>query len=186
MIDILHRLRRDRRGVAALELALVLPVMLVLFFGSVEVTQLIRVSNKLNIAAQSIESMVAGHTSILQADVDNAYNGGKLIMAPFSATLSVQVVSVTFDANAKASGVSWQVVEPITATPTPISNKTACTMVAGLGLGNDSVILVQASYSYGAVVHYVLPASFNLSHVAYGRPRNVQAVLGLSIKSGSC
>ncbi len=183
MIDTLSVLRQDRRGVAALELALVLPAMLVLFFGTVEITQLIRASNKLNIAAQSIENMIAGQKSVATADVDNAYKGGQLIMAPFSATLAVAVVSVTFNSSGTASSVGWQVLE---GGAKALPNSTACTMVAGLGLGNDSVILVQASYGYSAVAHYVLPASVNLLHVAYGRPRNVQAVSGPSTGAGSC
>lgn len=183
MIGSLGTLLRDGRGVAALELALVVPVMLVLFFGTVEITQLIRASNKLDIATQSIENMIAGQKSVATADVDNAYKGGQLIMAPFGATLAIAAVSVTFDSSGAPSGVAWQVLE---GGATAVPGATACAMVAGLGRGNDSVILVQGRYGYSAAVHYILPASFSLSYVAFGRPRNVNAVSGPSTGAGSC
>lgn len=181
------RLYRDRRGVAALEFALVLPVMLILFFGVIDVTQVIRAYTKLGIAAQAINDMVAGEDSASLSSVLNAYVGGQLVMAPFPASsLAVSVVSVTFDGSGNPATVAWQVDEG-GAPSIPVS--TACSMADGLGLGNDSVIIVRATYSYTAMDSHILPASFTLSHVAYGRPRNISAIPGTSSSgaaTGNC
>ena len=185
-----RRLLADRRGVAALELALTAPMMLIMFFGVIEVTQLIRVNNKLTLASQAIENVVAGQGTATLVSVTNAYQGGELVMAPFvtlTAPLAVTVASVTFDASGNASSLAWQISEGGAASMTVAS---ACNLASGLGLANDSVIVVQASYSYSAITHYVLPSSYALSHVAYGRPRNEATISGVSspltAPTGSC
>ncbi|WP_428377984.1 TadE/TadG family type IV pilus assembly protein [Lichenicoccus sp.] len=188
MMRVAARLADDRRGVAALELALVAPLMLIMFFGVVEVTQLIRVSNKLDFASQAIENIVAGQNPATVVSVTNAYQGGELVMAPFVGTtnLAVTVASVIFDASGNAS-LAWQITE---GGASAMSVATACGLAKGLGLGSDSVILVQASYSYSAITHYILPSSYALSHVAYGRPRNISTIAGVSSPTtapvGSC
>ena len=128
----------DRRGVAALELALTAPMMLILFFGVVEVTQLIRVSNKLTLASQAIENIVAGQGTATVVSVTNAYLGGELVMAPFigaSTPLAVTVASVIFDANGNASQVTWQV-DLGGASARPIA--TACSLASGNGTGSSN------------------------------------------------
>ncbi len=180
----------DRRGVAALELALTAPLMLIMFFGVVEVTQLIRVNNKLTYASQAIENTVAGQSSATLLSVTNAYQGGELVMAPFvtgTNALAVTVASVTFNSSGNAATLAWQV---DLGGASALTVATACSLASGLGLANDSVIIVQASYSYSAITHYILPASYALSHVAYGRPRNEATISGvsspLSAPTGSC
>ncbi len=185
-----RQLLPDRRGVASLELALTAPVMLIMFFGVVEVTQLIRVSNKLTLASQAIENIVAGQGTATVLSVTNAYQAGQLVMAPFNSPttpLVATIANVTFDGSGNASQLTWQV-DLGGAAAMPVA--TACTLASGLGLANDSVIVVQVGYSYSAVTHYILPSSYALSHVAYGRPRNVATITGVSspltAPTGSC
>lgn len=179
-IGIRHAVRRflsDRRGTAAVELALLSPLLILLFFGTIEVTQLVRVEAKLAHSAQTIQDIVAaGPSTTSNQLLGNAYTGAQIVMFPFTTmtALSATIASVTFDGNGKALAVSWQKMENTT-TGMPVA--TACTIAAGLSLTNDSAIVVQVTYTYIPIVSYVFGKSFTLTQTAYGRPRSNPAVV---------
>ena len=187
MIGCAVRLWTERRSVAAVEFALIAPVMLTLLFGTVEVTQLLRVYNKLGLAVQAIDDMVAGQNSSTVASVGNIVQGGQLVMAPFSTpVLSTQVLSVTYNSSAAASTVAWQV---LVNTTTSMTTTVACGLASGLSLGSDSVIIVKSTYQYKPILSHILASSYTLSQTAYGRPRNAATVSGVSSSgatTGSC
>lgn len=177
---------RDRRGAAAVEMALLSPILVMLFLGTVEVTQLIRVKTKLALAAQAIEDMVAGQTSATTASLANAYAGGVLVMTPFPTSgLTATVASVSFNASGSAATVDWQVLE---GGATGMTTAAACTLAAQMGLGSDSVIVVKATFAYTPVLSYLLGQSYALVQITYGRPRNAATVSGPTSTgaTGSC
>lgn len=176
-------LGRDRRGTAAVETALLSPVLILLFLGTVEVTQLIRVEAKLTRAAQAIQDIVAGQTTANAASLTIAFNGGQLVMLPFGPTnFSASIASVTFDSTAAANTVSWQQIEN---SDPGMTTTYACSTATGMSLGSDSVIVVRATYSYVPIVSYVLGKSFTLTQTAYGRPRNTPVISGPASSNGS-
>jgi Flp pilus assembly protein TadG len=168
--------RRDQRGAAAVELALLSPILCILFLGTVEVTQLIRVKTKMVLAAQAIQTMVTAQSTATSSSLTLDYTGGQAVMTPFSGSaLAVTIVSVGFSSSGSASSVIWQVVE---GGGTGMSTATACTAAAQTSLGSDSVIVVYATYSYKPVLSYLLGSSYLLTQTAYGRPRNVSSISG--------
>ncbi|WP_441478629.1 TadE/TadG family type IV pilus assembly protein [Bosea sp. 2KB_26] len=157
----LRRLRRhlqtDRKGVAAVEFALILPVMLLLYYGIAEigeaamadrrVTQLNRAL--VDLAAQGNlppESAAAPGsaprgTALSDADVDTIFLVGQMIMAPFTTTPRMMFASVTVDDKGVAK-VCWSAQRNTTAPPTNIK------LPDGLLLPKTSVIMAEASYAY--------------------------------------
>ena len=169
-----HCLRLDRRGTAAVETALLSPVLILMFLGTVEVTQLIRVEAKLTRAAQAIQDIVAGQSGATAASLAIAFTGGQIVMTPFgAANLSAAVASVTFTSTGTAKAISWQQVEN---SGTSMTTTYACGAAAGMSLDSDSVIVVQATYTYVPIVSYILGKSFTLTQTAYGRPRNTPEI----------
>ena len=184
-----RRLLADRRGTAAVEAALLSPVLILLFLGMVEVTQLIRVETKLARAAQAIQDIVAGQTqsSASVASLANAFAGGQIVMTPFGAlNMSAAIASVKFDSSANALSVDWQQLENNSPNMTL---SFACSTAAGMSLGSDSVIVVKATYTYVPIVSYLFGKSYTLTQTAYGRPRNapsISAPTGSNGSSGNC
>lgn len=180
---LIRQFQRDRRGVAAVELALLSPVLLMLFLGTVEVTQLIRVKTKLALTAQAIQAMVAGQTTATANSLSIIYSGSQLVMTPFASSgLTASIASVSFTSSGSATSVDWQMLE---GGATSMTVSAACTLAAGLSLGSDSVIVVKTTYAYTPVLSYLLGKSYTLTQVAYGRPRNAAAVSGPSTSTGS-
>jgi Flp pilus assembly protein TadG len=102
-----------RRGVAAVEFALVLPVLLILFMGTVEILTLYRAEAKLNTLTINVAQMVAIQnqstttgistvpaTGTSSATLQNICQGAVLGLAPFPANgLILNIASVTLESS---------------------------------------------------------------------------------------
>lgn len=181
------------RGVASLEFAIVLPIMLSLLFATYELTQLVRAQLKVDSAAQAIADMVAqqaaGVTSGTSGSLGNFCTAGGLMMTPFPVdtggtgtssanAFSLAVASVT---NYTSSGATldWESDRSCTVTAAALGN-TATALATGsstnliptAGAPGDSVIIVKVSYVYDSPIQYFFPGLITLTHTAFARPRN--------------
>ncbi|MDE1904119.1 MAG: hypothetical protein KGI46_09710, partial [Alphaproteobacteria bacterium] len=123
-------------------------------------------------AAQSVADMIAQQSNITATMMTNFCNGGQLSMTPLSGTsLKVAVAEVTN--NNGTLTVDWN--DTSCNNATSISNATtlATTLVPNT---NDSVVIVQATYSYTSPISYVLSSSYTLTQTAYQRPYNVGTI----------
>jgi len=165
------RILRNRAGNVAVEFAILLPVMVTLFFGLFEGSQAIMAYMKLVDATQTVADLTTQQQSVASTDVDSFYLAGQLVMKPFAGgSLGIAVTSVTFDISSGAASVAWQ----DTRNANPMSNAT--TLAAGFGGKGESVVIVQGTYSYTGLLHYVLPGSLTLTQVAFSRPRLVASI----------
>jgi Flp pilus assembly protein TadG len=70
-------------GIAAIEMAFVMPLMILLYFGLVDVTGLISFNRKITSSASLTSDLVAQkRNSILKAEIDDIYNATAMIMSP--------------------------------------------------------------------------------------------------------
>ncbi len=191
------QLSRDRRGVAAVEFAIIAPLMLVMLMGTIEVVNLVRVQIKLNVAAGQLAEMIAGQPSVTEAS--SAGGGGSLgdmciaasyNLLPYSrTTLSALVGSATVTP-APAPALDWftdkacptavqgtaaTASSAITAADSPKSLFTTDgTPFAGGGtaIKGYSAISVQMTYVYENIIPFLQSSSITLKSVASARPRS--------------
>src|SRR6218665_735715 len=113
----LHMMRKflragvnDERGVAAVEFALVLPLLLGLYLGSVEVSRLYTADQKVAILASSVADLVARQKDTIGATtLDDYFAAAAPVMQPLNTAGLGQVVSlVQIEADGKAV-VKWSV-----------------------------------------------------------------------------
>jgi|GEM_PF-3604302 len=157
----------DRTGTTSLELAMIFPFMMILFFGCFEVTQLVRAYMGLGVSTEAMADLLSHGDPDTSAQVLDACNGAKLVLAPFSSgTFQAAISDVKNTAGALA--VSWS--NNSCGTATAISNATtlATALVPNSG---DEVIIVQTTYTYTPPTSYVMPSSYTLNYIAYARPR---------------
>jgi len=164
-------LAAERRGSAAVEFALVLPALVTLFFGTVEVANLTLAYMKLVSAAETVADLVTQQKTVSSGDIDNIAKAGQLVLTPLPpGPFGVAIASVTFSpANGKAA-LAWQ----DTRNAAPMTNPTS--LAAGFGNAGESVVIVVATYSYSSPISYVLTGPITLSETAYLRPRLTSAV----------
>jgi Flp pilus assembly protein TadG len=171
--DRLRRLIGDERGVSAVEFALLLPLMLTLYLGAVEVSQGIGADRKVTVTARTICDLVSQVKTIGNTDMTNALNAASSVMAPFPITnLKVTVSSIKIDANGQAT-VDWS----DTLNGTARAKGSTVTLPAALNVANSYLVFSEVQYSYKPVVGYVVSGTLTLKDQIYMRPRLSDSVI---------
>src|SRR6185312_14377390 len=80
------KLLGDKRGVAAVEFAVIVPVMLVLFFGVDEFSSGVAVDRKVTLMARTLSDLTSQNTTVTDTQLTNFFNAANVIMTPYSAS----------------------------------------------------------------------------------------------------
>jgi Flp pilus assembly protein TadG len=104
-----HRLRAFReasQGVAAVEFAIVLPVMVMMYLGMTELTFGINTDRKITLLARTLADLTGRATTVSSSDMDTIFAASTSVMAPYNSALAQMVVSsiVVTDTGTKDAG----------------------------------------------------------------------------------
>ena len=169
----LSGLAGDERGVSAVEFAMLLPLMLTLYLGAVEVSQGIGADRKVTVTARTICDLVSQVSSIGNADMTNALNAASAVMVPYPvANLKVTVSSVKIDAAGKAT-IDWS----DTLNGTARAKGSTVTLPTALNIANSYLIWSEVQYTYKPVIGYVVSGTLTLKDQIYMRPRLSDSVV---------
>lgn len=95
ILDRARRFTRDRRGVAALEFALIVPLLLCLYFVTMEVAQAIETNKKVSRAGSMIADLVAQTPEIPKSELEGIMRLGEATMQPYNRSdLNVTVTAI--------------------------------------------------------------------------------------------
>jgi Flp pilus assembly protein TadG len=188
--DLLGRWKADTKGMAAIEFALIVPVMGVMFIGAVELSQVITVNRRVDQVSSATADLVArSDTQISQSDITDIMKAGSYLLLPYNQnplTIVVRNIS-TSPTSATSAKQSWS----CTFSGTGSALSCACsnsnfTLPTGLASTNDSVVIAQASYNYKPLVFdYFMKkgggasgsGTYTLSETTYLKPRGQAAML---------
>jgi Flp pilus assembly protein TadG len=174
------RFVRDRSGIAATEFAVIVPIMLVLFFGVVEITNGIVAYRDVSIMAHTTSDLTTQSLSVQDSDLTNFFNASTGVFYPFVTSptdpkLKQSIAELWLNSSLQAR-VQWAV-NSDGSTPSPPG--TVVTIPASLKVANTYVIFSSASYLYvptGGVGYVMNKSGIVLSDFAYTRPRLSQCV----------
>ena len=83
---------RETKGIAAIEVAFIMPMMFFLYFGLFDLTALISANRKVTYAASVVSDLVAQNkTSVLKSDITSYFSATDMIMDPTPAAVRVEV-----------------------------------------------------------------------------------------------
>lgn len=170
---ILTRLRGDRRGVSAVEFAMLAPVMIAMYFGLAEFCQGFMAQKRSGHATSLIADLVAQRDTITRGEVDDVFEIGSLIMKPYSAASLKLRVSSVLRGNDGVVRVVWSRGDGMTARTVG----STVSVPTGLINNNESLIMSEATYDYDSPVDYLMPSITRFSHNFYLRPRAVEQVV---------
>jgi Flp pilus assembly protein TadG len=166
------RIARDDRGVSAVEFALILPVMITLYLGTVEISQGIAADRKVSLVARTGADLVSQVSTINNADMTNVLNATSIVMSPYSsANLKVTITNINIDANGKAT-VAWS----DTLNGTARSVGSTVTLPTALVVPSSTLIWSEVSYSYKPTVGYLISGTLTLKDQIYMRPRKSDTI----------
>ncbi|MFL9500277.1 TadE/TadG family type IV pilus assembly protein [Rhodopseudomonas palustris] len=182
-------LQTDVDAVAATEFAIVVPFLLALFIGGVELANGMAISVKVSATAHSIADMVTQNTSLSTSSMQNILTGASATIAPYSISdssgkslLTVTVSEVSSDANGNLT-LQWsQSYNGATfgTGRTSLSGLTVPTSLNGT-VGNAanpnnqndqvSFIVGEVSYAYTPNLGFTISGTVNLTDTVWMFPR---------------
>jgi Flp pilus assembly protein TadG len=173
---VLTRLRNfwgDPRGVAAVEFAVVLPFMLALYVGGVELGDGMAIQVKVTDTAHTVADLATQNKTINNALMQTILNSSQQIIAPYSQlNVIVTLSEVSTDANGAAT-VTWS--DSLNGTPRTVGQ--SMTLPSSLaGQPNISLILGEVSYAYTPNLGYAITGTVNLADSYWLFPRNSTSI----------
>ncbi|MFL6818779.1 MAG: TadE/TadG family type IV pilus assembly protein [Bradyrhizobium sp.] len=187
-------MRHDCRAIAATEFAVIVPLMLVMFFGTVEFSSGVAVDRKLTIVARTLSDLTSqsppSSPNSVKSTVDdnylqNIFTASIAILQPYSPTpVKAQLSEIYVDSN-KVAKVQWSKAATIgsgaTQATLATSTRTAGDVVSlptQLAVKQTYLIFSEVSYLYIPIIGYVMAKTgVNLKDVTYTRPRQVACVV---------
>jgi Flp pilus assembly protein TadG len=197
------RLFKDTRGIAATEFAFIVPFMLVMFFGTVEISSGVAVDRKVTLVARTLSDLmsqapppppVSSYAPVDDTYLQNVFTAGIAIFTPYCAVpATMQLSEIYVDSNNVAK-VQWSKAatvpsgcDPIThatqATQATLTNSTrsagnTITIPPQLLVKRTYLLFSEVSYNYTPVgIGYVMTSNVIMSDVSYTRPRQVVCVV---------
>lgn len=153
MLGLFSRFKRSEAGVAAVEFAMILPVMLFVYLGSVEASALISMDRRVQAISGAVGDLVArANTVLTKSEMIDYFQAAQGIMTPYTTDTVEQVVTaVSVAANGSAT-VLWsrQYVDKKYAVGLKYPAKSSFVLpkaMTDIAAGN-TVIVAEASYSY--------------------------------------
>jgi Flp pilus assembly protein TadG len=169
----LNRFTSDRRGSAAVEFAFVAPLMILLYYGLAETTQGMIANRRAAHVASTIGDLVAQDTQVTQTEINDVFNVGKALIAPFpTGTLSMRITNVKADATGTPK-VTWS-----KGTGTlPALTGTVSGLPVGLIAANESVVMSEATYTYASPIQKTMTSPITFTQKYFLKPRKGSEVL---------
>lgn len=104
---LLGRLRRDQKGVAAVEFAIIVTLMVPLLLGTFETTQALQASRKVSVAARALADLASQSATLSNTEMTNILDAARAVLAPFPQSRTVAVVTgIKIDDKGNAT-VAW-------------------------------------------------------------------------------
>jgi hypothetical protein len=80
---LMQKLIRDAKGVAAIEMAFIFPVMVILYLGLVDVTNFLQVNRRVTLTTSTLADLVTqADSTITKADIDGIFESARAIFEP--------------------------------------------------------------------------------------------------------
>jgi hypothetical protein len=149
--SMLQRARKyadDVRGVAAIEMAIIFPVMVILYIGLVDVTNLLMVNRRVTLTTSTLADLVTqADSTITTADIDGVFESARAIFEP----MSVDGISLNLWAFRMQDGsptLQWQYTNGVTCGSAPEGGDDMESLMED---GND-IIVGRVCYNQEAII----------------------------------
>jgi Flp pilus assembly protein TadG len=170
-----RRMARDRRGVSAIEFAMIAPVLILFYVGIVEVANLLTLHRRTASVASTAADLTAQVKTVTTADLEDIVKASGALLTPYPTTpLKVVLSSVVADSN-NVGKVSWSYASKGGAR----ANNSTYPLPAGVTQADSSVIVAEVTYNYTPTLglnKVFSPGAFEMKRTFYSRPRRSLAV----------
>lgn len=200
----LVRLARDDRGVAAVEFALLAPLLILFFFGVIEVSNLLIADTKMRSVAANVADLITQDSdgSVNNANLQEAAIAAQRIMSPLSTTMldpnanlgvlvtnyktdSIGTTTVRWSRLLPNQGQSGSIGGIVNLSTKPCTDNGS--LPTGLATVSNDVVKVEVVYLWRPWFTSIFRVSpFRLHAVNYNMPRYVSQLLNGSDVNPGC
>lgn len=183
MMRSLQRLRRlsrrfvvARRGVAAVEFAMVLPVLATLFLASFDGGRALAIYMKVRAATYSLAAITNQYQTMALTDMQAVTGAASVIMSPYPSSSAVVTVSQITVASASSATVAWS----YSLNGTALTQNSAVTLPTNLttcGSYPCYLVYAQVSYPYTPMFGFFTSGTITLADSLYVTPRSSSCVI---------
>jgi Flp pilus assembly protein TadG len=160
----LRRFIDDRRGVAAIEFALIFPMVFVLNIAAVEALQVYRAQRAVAHIAATMSDITAQGRTVSEADIQDILSSSTVMIYPFPTSNLQQRISSLVANGQGTVTVDWTAKKNYSGSTTP-------TVPSGYLGANESVIVANVVYDYRPTFGLFLPDTIRFTRTGYARPR---------------
>lgn len=175
MLRLLKRLfLRDQRGSVMVEAAVVMPILVFVLLGGVEVARFALLQQKLSRTAASMADLISQMEGLTVNDMDNLYSAAQFVIRPFELTSGVVIVSSVSKTGTDPAVIDWQCFGAggLVATSDLGASGDNATLPAGFTMdAGESVIFAEVVYDFTPVLFPDVVQTQRVRHRALFRPR---------------
>lgn len=165
ILNALHRWYKNEDGLAAVEAALVFPVLLVLFLGTFDLGNGILANQKTIRASQVTADLIARTSQVDINMVNEAVEAGELALNPMPTdTFGVDIVSIEFDDDENPV-IVWRDTRNMAPLPDVL------TRVESLAQAGEGVLVVTIEYDFQPVFAGFVVDTIPMREIAFARGR---------------
>jgi Flp pilus assembly protein TadG len=193
-----RQLRHDSQAVSAIEFALLLPLMVVLYIGGEETGQAIAIYRKVSQTSYTLADLISQYqcvwtgtnsTSSTVASLPDVMSLSSAVMMPYAAS-GAQMVVAGITNTSGSYKVAWSYGLNSTSWTTNAAPPTGVTIPTGLASSGEQVIVAQTVYTYTSSFSTVMKdlwgsPSIKLGSTVYLRPR-LSTTIGVSTNDSTC
>ena len=175
----ISRWRGGERGTIAIEAAIILPLLVLIFLGMVEFSQALTVKRRVQSVASTTADLVAQSETVTTAQLNDIASIGSQLMLPFSSTgIALTITSVAEDSQNHITvqwSCSWATLS--SSANCSASGAAYTGLPSGLLSAGQSLIIGKTSYPYTPAIGEFLTGGLTFSSSSYFRPRLVSSVV---------
>lgn len=169
----LRRFGKAKDGLAALEFAILAPMMVFLLFASVDLIDMLGANKRSQNVAASLADVIARDTEVSNAEIAALWTAMNVIMYPNDgAGIQARISSVSIT-EANGARVVWSEGHGGMA---PRANNSVIALPAAMMQPGSSVIVAETIYPYHSPLGFLTPGGTNMRHDAYRRSRLVDPI----------
>jgi len=170
----LAALRGNTSGLAAVEFAMIIPIMAIMLIGTNEFATGVAVDRKVTIMARTLSDLTSQNTSVNDTQLTNFFAASTAVMTPYDAAPVQSTISELYiNPNTLKARVQWS------KGAAPHSAGDIIEIPEALKMGGTYLIYSEVSYKYVPSVAWFINKvnGITLSDVTYTRPRQGLCVM---------
>ena len=166
MTGLFKKWLHEQDAVAAIEAALLVPLMLSIMFGVVDVGMALNTNQKVVNATSTMADLLTREENVTNDLFNEAVTAGQLTMAPYDiGPMGYDVAGIKFLTPAKTPTVEWRDTFNMEPNPSVTADST------GMGNENEGVVAVTVKYTYEPFFSSFVLGAIPMQEVFYARGR---------------